>query len=67
MQTIVDKVMRVLTVRHPVAGKNAEFAHQEAPAFAAELLENYKKQLARGPRRIKHRQESSRTDHDPES
>jgi hypothetical protein len=46
MQAIVDKVMRVLTFKHPVSDDEAKCVRQEATDFAAELLENYKSQLA---------------------
>ena len=46
MQAIVDKVMRALSVKHPVPDDEAKPA-QQATELAAELLENYKKQLAR--------------------
>jgi hypothetical protein len=46
MQAIVDKVMRVLTFKHPVSDDEAKRVRQEATDFAAELLENYKNQLA---------------------
>ena len=46
MQAIVEKVMRALSVKHPVSDDEAKPA-REAAEFAAELLENYKKQLAR--------------------
>jgi hypothetical protein len=47
MQSIVDKVMRVFTFKHPVSDDEAKLVHQEVTDFAAELLENYKSQLAR--------------------
>ena len=47
MHAIVDKVMRVFTFKHPVSDDEAKLAHREATDFAAELLENYKNQLAR--------------------
>jgi hypothetical protein len=47
MQAIVDKVMRVFTFKHPVSNGDAELMRQEATDFAADLLENYKSQLAR--------------------
>jgi hypothetical protein len=46
MQAIVEKVMRALSVKHPVSDDEAKPA-REAAELAAELLENYKKQLAR--------------------
>jgi hypothetical protein len=46
MQAIVDKVMRVFAFKHPVSDDEAEPVRQEATDFAAELLENYKSQLA---------------------
>jgi hypothetical protein len=46
MQAIVDKVMRVFTAKHPVSDDETKLARQEATDFAAELLENYKSQLA---------------------
>ena len=47
MQAIVDKVMRVFTSKHPVADDEAKLVRQEVTDFAAELLENYKRRLAR--------------------
>ena len=46
MQAIVDKVIRVFTLKHPVFDDEAKRVRQEATDFAAELLENYKSQLA---------------------
>jgi hypothetical protein len=46
MQAIVDKVMRVFTFKHPVSDDEAKLVRQEPTDFAAELLENYKSQLA---------------------
>jgi hypothetical protein len=46
MQAIVEKVMRAFSVKHPVSDDAAKPA-QQATELAAELLENYKKQLAR--------------------
>ena len=46
MQAIVEKVIRAFSVRHPVSDDEAKAA-QQASELAAELLENYKKQLAR--------------------
>jgi hypothetical protein len=47
MQAIVEKVMRAFTFKHGIADDEAKGARQEATAFAAELLDNYKGQLAR--------------------
>jgi hypothetical protein len=47
MQAIVDKVMRVFTFKNPVSENEAKLVRQEATDFAAELLENYRSQLAR--------------------
>jgi hypothetical protein len=46
MQTIVDKVMRVFTFKHPISDDEARSAREEATEFAAELLGKYKNQLA---------------------
>jgi hypothetical protein len=46
MQAIVEKVMRAFSVKHPVSDDEAKPA-QQATELAAQLLENYKKQLAR--------------------
>lgn len=50
MQAIVDKVMRAFTIKHPVRDDEAKRVPQEVTDFAAELLENYKTQLARRAR-----------------
>jgi peptide deformylase len=47
MQAIVEKVMRALAFKYPVPDDEAKRARQEATEFAAELLKNYKSQLAR--------------------
>jgi hypothetical protein len=47
MQAIVEKVMRVFAFKHPVSEDDAERVREEAAEFAAELLENYKSELAR--------------------
>jgi hypothetical protein len=47
MQAIVDKVMRAFSIKHPVSDHEAGLVRQEVTEFAAELLENYKSQLAR--------------------
>jgi hypothetical protein len=46
MQAIVDKVMRAFAFKHPVSDAEAKLVRQEVTDFAAELLENYKSQLA---------------------
>jgi hypothetical protein len=67
MQAIVEKVMRALTIKHPVREAEAKLGRGEATAFAAELLENYKNQIARRSGAIKHRQEQSGTARDAEN
>ena len=52
MQAIVDKVMRVFTSKHLVSDDEAKLARQESSDFAAELLENYKSQLAQRTFRV---------------
>lgn len=47
MQAIVDKVIRAFAFKHPASDAEGNPARQEATDFAAELLENYKSQLAR--------------------
>jgi hypothetical protein len=47
MQAVVDRVMRAFTLKHPISDEEAEAVRKEAAAFAAELLEKYKDQLAR--------------------
>jgi hypothetical protein len=47
MQAIVDKVIRAFAFKHPGSEAEGKLARQEATDFAAELLENYKNQLAR--------------------
>ena len=47
MQAIVDKVMRVFTLKHPAVDDEAKLGHPEVTDLAAELLENYKSRLAR--------------------
>jgi hypothetical protein len=47
MQAVVDRVMRAFTLKHPISDEEAETVRKEAAAFAAELLEKYKDQLAR--------------------
>ena len=46
MQAIVDKVMRAFAFKHPVSDAESKLVRQEVTDFAAELLENYKSQLA---------------------
>ena len=46
MQAIVDKVMRAFTFKPPVSDDEARLDREEASEFAAQLLENYRKQLA---------------------
>jgi hypothetical protein len=46
MQAIVDRVIRAFAFKHPVSDAEAKLVRQEATDFAAELLENYKSQLA---------------------
>jgi hypothetical protein len=47
MQAAVDRVMRAFTLKHPIPDKEAEAIRKEVTAFATELLEKYKDQLAR--------------------
>jgi hypothetical protein len=47
MQTTVDRVMRAFTLKHPIPDEEAEAIRKEVTAFASELLEKYKDQLAR--------------------
>ena len=46
MRPIVEKVMRAFSIKHPVSDDEAKRVDQEAKELAAQLLENYKKQLA---------------------
>jgi hypothetical protein len=52
MQAIVDKVIRAFAFKHPVSDTETKLGRQEAADFAAELLENYKSQLARRTLRV---------------
>ena len=45
MQAIVDKLIRAFAFRHPVSDGEAG-ARREATEFAADLLANYKSELA---------------------
>jgi hypothetical protein len=47
MQAAVDRVMRAFTLKHPIPDEEAEAIRKEVSAFATELLEKYKDQLAR--------------------
>ena len=47
MQAVVDRAMRAFTLKHPISDEEAEAVRKEVTAFAAELLEKYKDQLAR--------------------
>jgi hypothetical protein len=47
MQAAVNRVMRAFTLKHPISDEEAEAVRKEVTAFAAELLEKYKDQLAR--------------------
>lgn len=49
MQALVDKVMPTFNVKHPDSDYDNKRAHREAAELAMDLLENYKKQLARRP------------------
>jgi hypothetical protein len=40
-------MMRAFTPKHPISDEEAEAVRKEVTAFAAELLEKYKDQLAR--------------------
>jgi hypothetical protein len=42
----VDRVMRAFTLKRPISDDEAEAVRKEVTAFAAELLEKYKDQLA---------------------
>jgi hypothetical protein len=47
MQAVVERVMRVFTLKHPISDEEAEAVRKEVTEFAAGLLEKYKDQLAR--------------------
>ena len=47
MQASVNRVMRAFTLKHRISDEEAEAVRKEVTAFAAELLEKYKDQLAR--------------------
>jgi hypothetical protein len=47
MPAVVNRVMRAFTLKHPIPDEEAEAIRKEVTAFAAELLEKYKDQLAR--------------------
>jgi hypothetical protein len=47
MQAIVDKVIHAFSFKHPDSDDESKRAHREAAESATDLLENYKKQLAR--------------------
>jgi hypothetical protein len=46
MQAVVDRVMRALTLKHPLSDEEAEAIRREANEFAIDLLAKYKSQLA---------------------
>jgi hypothetical protein len=46
MQAVVDRVMRALTLKHPISDQEAEAIRREATEFAIDLLAKYKNQLA---------------------
>jgi hypothetical protein len=46
MQAVVDRVMRALTLKHPISDQEAEAIRREATEFAINLLAKYKSQLA---------------------
>jgi hypothetical protein len=46
MQAIVDKVIRAFTAKPPAGGDEPRLASQQAAEFAADLLENLKRQMA---------------------
>ena len=46
MQAVVDRVMRALTLKHPISDEEAKAIRREATEFAIDLLEKYKSQLA---------------------
>ena len=47
MQTFVDKVIHAFSFKHSDADDEDQRTQREATELAAELLENYKSQLAR--------------------
>ena len=47
MQAAVNRVLRAFTLKHRISDAEAEAVRTEVTAFAAELLEKYKDQLAR--------------------
>ena len=47
MQAAAGRVMRAFTLKHPIPDEEAEAIRKEVTAFATELLEKYKDQLAR--------------------
>jgi hypothetical protein len=46
MQAVVDRVMRALTLKHPISDQEADAIRREANEFALDLLAKYKSQLA---------------------
>ncbi len=46
MQAVVDRVMRALTLKHPISDQEADAIRREATEFAIDLLAKYKSQLA---------------------
>lgn len=49
MQSALDRVVAALTPRHPMSKSESQNVREDAVKFAAQLLENYKIQLAQRP------------------
>jgi predicted KAP-like P-loop ATPase len=45
MQTVVDRVRRAFTPKHPISNEEAEAIRREANEFAIDLLAKYKSKL----------------------
>lgn len=49
MQSVLDRVVSTLTLRHPMSESQSQAVRDDAVQFAAQLLENYKTQLSQRP------------------